>query len=383
MEFDPVCLTLDEMLSMDSHALHQMARKSTGTVTRYRALLGRLLLAIARTGAYKELGCSNAIHYGIVQLGLPAKEVRRVLHVARELEELPHLLDLANHGEIEWSKLREIVRVATPETEREWAKVCAERTYSEIEDLVARSQRGEIPPEQPVRVGPRHELRCRFEPDQMAVLERGLQLMSQLNGRALPMGEAIELLFAEKLSAHNLDEEQLQRVRHEAVCDLGWSDVVNAECESCPANPEIEILNPKSRVPTPAQRRKILRRDGHRCAVPGCQNNIWLETHHIIFYADGGLTVPENLITLCSGCHTNLHEGRLHIKGSAPHGLRFLNQQGQDIRHERTLDIAFWLDIWCGWRGGEFDRRYRGAETMIPEQKADQKAREPAQLLHR
>ena len=61
MEFDPVSLTLDEMLQMDSHALHQMARISAGTLTRYRALLGRLLLAIGRTDAHLELGCSALV----------------------------------------------------------------------------------------------------------------------------------------------------------------------------------------------------------------------------------------------------------------------------------------------------------------------------------
>ena len=86
MEFDSVPLTLDEMLQMDSHALHQMALISAGTLTRYRALFVRQLLAIGRTAAHFELGCSSAAHYGIVQLGLPVKEVRRLIQVARELE---------------------------------------------------------------------------------------------------------------------------------------------------------------------------------------------------------------------------------------------------------------------------------------------------------
>ena len=274
---------------------------------------------------------------------------------------MPYLRRLANHGEIEWSKLREVVRVATHETEREWAELCANRTYAEIEDLVARSQRGEIPEDLPPRNGPRSELRCHFDVDQMAVLERGLQLMCQLAGRAMSMAEAIELLFAEKLAEQSLDERKLERVRREAVKDLGWADVINAETEDCPGNSEIEIVNPKSRKPTPAQRRKLLRRDGYQCAVPGCQNNIWLDTHHITFYADGGLTVPENLITVCTKCHKAVHEGRLQIRGDAPHGLRFLDRQGKDIRQERTLDIAYWVDIWCGWRGQFHDRRYQGA----------------------
>ncbi|MBS2040925.1 HNH endonuclease [bacterium] len=362
MEMDPVSLTLKEMLAMDPHALHQLARKSAGSITRYRALLGRLLLAISRTGAYADLGCSSAAHYGVLQLGLPAKEARRLLQVTRELELLPHLRELANYGEIEWSKLREVVRVATPETEREWATMCSVRTYAEIEDMVARSRRGEVPPEQPLPNRPRSELRCRFEAEQMAVLERGLQVMSQSLGRALPMAEAIELLFAEKLAEHGLNDE-LQKIREEALKDLGWTDVINAECEACPGHAEVQIVNPKSRVPTPVQRSKILRRDGYRCAVPGCENSIWLETHHIIFYADGGLTVPENLITLCTRCHKHVHEGRLRIVGTAPHGLRYLNCQGRDIREERKLEIPYWLDIWCGWQGEEGDRRYRGGSA--------------------
>jgi len=178
----------------------------------------------------------------------------------------------------------------------------------------------------------------------MAVMERGLQVVCQLAGRALSMAEAIELLFAEKLAEHDLDEESLEKVRQEALKDLQWTDLIQAETEECPGNAEITIVNPKSRVPTKAQRRKILRRDGYRCCVPGCPNSLWLDIHHLIYYSVGGLTIGENLATLCTKCHKNVHEGHLIITGSAPHGLRFLNRFGKDICQERTLDVAFWGD---------------------------------------
>lgn len=360
MEMDPVSLTLDEMLQMDALALHHLAKNSTGTLTRYQALLGRLLLAIERTGAYLEHGCSGGVHYAVVQLGLPVKKARLLVRVARELEGLPYLRCLANAGQIEWSKLREIVRVATSETERDWARLCSDHSYAEIENLVARSRWGEIPPDEKVVSGPRSELRCRFEPDQMAVLERGLQALCQQAGRVLSMAEAIEMLFAEKLTERPVDEEQLERVRQAAVQDLGWTDVIGAETESV----GVQIVNPRSRVASKAQRRAILRRDGYCCAVPGCPNTLWLEVHHIIFYADGGLTRPDNLITICSKCHKNVHEGRLVIRGDAPRGARFFNQSGRDVREERELDTAYWLDIWCGWRGTELNRRYLGAGDL-------------------
>ena len=365
MELDPASLSLDELMQMDWHALHQMAKKSTGTLTRYRALLGRLLLAIHRTDAHLQNGCCSGAHYAVLQLGLPRKEALRLIGVARELESLPTLRYLASTGQIEWSKLREIVRVATQETEKHWADLCGQHTYAQIEDMVARSQRGEIPPDRAEPRAPRSELRCQFEPDQMAVMERGLQVMCQQAGRALSMAEAIELLFAEKLAGHEVDEEELQSVSQEALKDLQWTDVIQAETEECPHNPEITIVNPKSRVPTPAQRRKILRRDGYRCCVPGCPNSLWLDVHHIIYYSVGGLTIGDNLVTLCTKCHKNVHENRLKIIGTAPHGLIFLNQFGKDIRQERTLDIAFWLDIWCGWRGDNNHGRYYQARDAL------------------
>ena len=365
MKLDPASLTLEEMMQMDSLALHQMAKKSTGSLTRYRALLGRLLLAIHRTDAYLEHGCSSGVHYAILQLGLSRKEARLLLLVARDLESLPYLRYLANNGEIDWSKLREIVRVATPETERQWADLCSHQTYAQIEARVAQSQRGEIPPERPLSTAPRSEFRCQFEPDQMAVIQRGLQVVCQLAGRALSMAEAIEFVFAEKLSEHDVDEENLEHVRKEALKDLQWTDLIQAETQPCPDNPEITIINPKSRVPTKAQRRKILRRDGYKCCVPGCPNSLWLDIHHLIYYSAGGLTIGENLVTLCTKCHKNVHHGHLKITGTAPHGLTFHNQFGKDIRRERTLDVAFWLDVWCGWRGE--DSRYFQARDALSE----------------
>ena len=192
MELDPLSLTLQELLRMEPRDLHQLARKAVGSLSRYRALTGWLLLAIHRNEAYWEYGCNSGVHFGVNQLGLSRKEAVRLLLVARELESLPHLRRLANQGEISWCKLREVVRVATLETERDWAKLCAQRNYAEIEDLVARSQRGEIPVEKPVRVRPRSELRWKFEPDQMAALERGMQSLGQREGRLLTMEKAVE-----------------------------------------------------------------------------------------------------------------------------------------------------------------------------------------------
>ena len=52
----------------------------------------------------------------------------------------------------------------------------------------------------------------------------------------------------------------------------------------------------------------VLHRDGHKCQNPNCKHKDKkeqiLKVHHIRYRSEGGSDRPENLITLCSKCHT-------------------------------------------------------------------------------
>lgn len=63
-------------------------------------------------------------------------------------------------------------------------------------------------------------------------------------------------------------------------------------------------------------REYILHRDNHTCQNRNCKNKDKekiLEVHHIVFQSNGGTDRPDNLITLCTKCHTceNHKEGKL------------------------------------------------------------------------
>ena len=55
-------------------------------------------------------------------------------------------------------------------------------------------------------------------------------------------------------------------------------------------------------------RQQILRRDGWRCQSCGTMSN--LEVHHKQFRSHSGHDSEENLITLCVGCHGEMHSPR-------------------------------------------------------------------------
>ena len=75
-------------------------------------------------------------------------------------------------------------------------------------------------------------------------------------------------------------------------------------------------------------REYILHRDNHKCQNPNCKNKDKeqiLEIHHIKYKSFGGVDNPNNLITLCSKCHTSPN----HKKG------KFLYdwcQEGKKVR---------------------------------------------------
>jgi 5-methylcytosine-specific restriction endonuclease McrA len=52
-------------------------------------------------------------------------------------------------------------------------------------------------------------------------------------------------------------------------------------------------------------RQQVLRRDGWRCQSCGTMSN--LEVHHKQFRSHSGADSDQNLITLCTDCHTATH----------------------------------------------------------------------------
>ncbi|MGE3167129.1 MAG: HNH endonuclease, partial [Planctomycetota bacterium] len=53
--------------------------------------------------------------------------------------------------------------------------------------------------------------------------------------------------------------------------------------------------------------RKVILRDGARCANPACGSKRRLHAHHIIFRARGGRTVLANEVAVCDRCHALIH----------------------------------------------------------------------------
>jgi len=70
----------------------------------------------------------------------------------------------------------------------------------------------------------------------------------------------------------------------------------------------------KSRIIPKGIERAVRARDNNTCCFPGCRNRRFLDCHHIEHWADGGETAVEKLMLLCTKHHTLVHEGGFSIR---------------------------------------------------------------------
>ncbi len=92
-------------------------------------------------------------------------------------------------------------------------------------------------------------------------------------------------------------------VARRMVCDAAIGRVIMR------GRSEVLDVGRRTRVPSTAQRRALVRRD-RGCVFPGCDRpHEWSDAHHLVSWLDGGATDLDNLVLLCRRHHTLCHEG--------------------------------------------------------------------------
>ena len=329
-------------------------------------------------------GFRSCAHWLNWRTGLELGAAREKVRVARALGELPELSEAMRRGELSYSKVRALTRVATPENEEELLGFAKAGTAAHVETLV-RAWRRVDRFEESVKEDCRHAsrylqtytdedgmvvLRARLNPEVGAAVLKALEEAEQVLydkeretkdecGDGVPprqrRADALGLV-AESALAGGIDKgtraERLQVVVHvdeEVLADPTKPGVsiledgtdVSAETSqrlSCDAgkvvmkhDSEGKVLDVGRRtrtVPT-AIRRALTHRD-LGCQFPGCGLK-HCEAHHLKHWANGGETSLDNLVLLCRRHHRCVHEEGYRVERSPEGELRFFRPQGWEI----------------------------------------------------
>ena len=98
---------------------------------------------------WRRLGKPSLLAYMKDVLGYAPKTARDRMRVAVALDEMPALAEALENGDQSYSALRELTRVVTPNTQREWCDAVRGKNLRQIEELVGVHRRGDLPTDPP------------------------------------------------------------------------------------------------------------------------------------------------------------------------------------------------------------------------------------------
>ena len=352
------------------------------------AATARLLALIREFDARDgwNTGFRSCAHWLSWRVGMELGAAREHVRVARALGSLPRLTAALERGELSYSKVRALTRVATPETEERLLAVGRAGTACHVERIVRGWRRvdrlaegGEAERRHKARALHVYRdedgmvtIRGRLTPEQGAVVIQALAAARDAVFRRRPDGDATcaadvpagtpsmeqqqadaLVLLAETALHRELDPgapgKRYQVVVHvdagvladpdaagQSVVDGGT--YVPAETSrrlACDASRvimrhdaagRIVEVGARARSIPPALRRALHHRD-RSCRFPGCDLP-FAEGHHIRHWASGGPTTLSNLVLLCRRHHRVVHEEGYGLERLPDGDLRFRHPGG-------------------------------------------------------
>jgi hypothetical protein len=314
------------------------------------------------------------------RVGFAPGAAREHVRVARALGTLPRLAQALVRGELSYAKVRELTRVATPETEERLLAVGLAGTAEHVERVIRGWRRMDRKAE--AQEAARHHagralhvyqdedgtvrIRGRLAPEVGALLVRALEAaretLYQRRREEAPdtdpptmeqqQADALALL-AETALHHGIDPgapgERYQVVVHVDAAVLADADQpgqsVLEEGARVPAGTSQRLACDASRVVMrhdadgrltevgartrtipPALRRALHHRD-RGCRFPGCGVRVG-QGHHIRHWAQGGPTTLSNLAMLCRRHHRAVPEAGFQVERQPDGQLQFRHPNG-------------------------------------------------------
>ena len=340
---------------------------------------------------WADLGFFTCAHWLNFKCGIGMNAAREKVRVAHALAYLPKIDKGLSKGELSYSKVRAMTRIADETNEDYLMMIAKHGTAHHVEKLVSkyrmvkRLQNAEVAEEQYRDRELSHYydhdgclvIKARMPAEQGALIVKALEMAMDKNvggghagetpiaaRRADAMAEIAETYMNnDENSGSTADRYQvvlleLSSERDSVANDVGAASAatdvtaVTSEIENGPhvtavtsrriscdstivkikedENGEPLSIGRRSRSIPPPMRRALRIRDGG-CCFPGCTNTRFVDGHHIKHWADGGETSLDNLVLLCRHHHHLVHEGGFACEKSADGEVYFKDQRQQPL----------------------------------------------------
>jgi hypothetical protein len=284
-----------------------------------------LVHEIERDRLFRALGATSVTAYMKKCAGWDASKTEKIVALARNVEELPHLREALVRGALGWTTAYLASAVATPETDADWTQKALTLTQNQLEAEIARTKGRPVV----------QRVTLNVSPAQLAAVDLAVTAVrSEDPSRKLPFGEAVAEACRRVVEGAGAGGSNIQVVIHVcAECHKatregknGPVEISQAELEALACDAEVVDIRTKkgrlSRTIPPRTKRFVRARDHGRCRVPECQNRAHVHFHH----QGGWLNVghdPLSVYLICVGHHQAIHDGDLIVRKLAPGRFEF------------------------------------------------------------
>ncbi|MBW8826798.1 MAG: DUF222 domain-containing protein [Acidobacteria bacterium] len=356
----------------DDMPLERLEAEITTLAAHLAAGTCRWLLLVAefdRRRAWESWECRSTAAWLSWKCGIAYRTARDQLRVGQALTGLPQLTAAFGRGEVSYSQVRAITRVATVETEGALVDLAKASTAAQLERVIRATTKAlgldEVNDRHSRRSAVVHvlddgsyEIRVRLSPEDgelaKVTIEAFTDALPYDAGSAEPRDARradgfIEMVRAARdadpIANDSTDRATVMLVderdgtRLSSGVSLHPDTAQRLACDSAVIalymkdGQPLDIGRKTRSIPTSINR-AMRRRDGHRCRFPGCDATRFLQGHHIQHWTSSGPTKVENLVLLCPFHHRLHHEGRYTVSVNVLGRIEFRKPGGALVATE-------------------------------------------------
>jgi len=337
--------------------IEDLDRNITDLCSRINAATYELLVLIREfdeRAGFLQWGLDNCADWLAWRCDLSKTTAFEKVRVAHALKLLPAISQAFAQGELSYTKVRELTRVADRHNEDDLLRFALRATASHVAERCREMKMGEAASiDGAARAFANRSLRLRRDHqrgmmtitielplDTGELVEKALDKARDDEGPVLPEDAKVAWsarqadAFVEMVSGYlsggdgkaaNDNYLVTVHVQQSALAGNGGRSALPLEsvkrlcCDSqaivLTENDDGTPLNigRKSRIVPKAIERAVRARDNDCCTFPGCHNGRYLHCHHVEHWSNGGETSLANLLLLCTKHHTLVHEGGFRI----------------------------------------------------------------------
>jgi hypothetical protein len=343
---------------------------------------------------WEDQGFQSCVQWLNFHCGLGPNAARERLRVAHALENLPKIRERFSNGQLSFSKVRAMTRVASPENEDFLLTVAKHGNASHVERLVSQYRRVEKL-RHPEAVSDAYlsrevtyyydehgclVMKAKMPADQGELVVKALEKAMEEHYTAARSADPDEAHAAGDEDILEDERPPVAARRADALREVAETYLNDAEnsgstadryqvvvhtrarlagdpigaylengphvsvetskrisCDCCKTTIEEDesgeplSIKRRSRTIPPAIRRALKARDGD-CRFPGCSSHKFCDGHHIKHWADGGETSLDNLVLLCRHHHHLVHEGGFDCRKSKDGEIYFVDRRAQRLQ---------------------------------------------------